>query len=287
MTAPTALREGDVRSLLPRDLPRAGSELLVALDIDGTLIDHDQYMTPAVRETVGALRDTGTHVVLSTGRSMSATLPILEALDLHHGWAVCSNGAVCLRLDPELDGGYEISDVVTFDPEPALRLLRAELPEGLFAVEDVGKGYKVSSPFPLGELSGEVKVVDFEELCAAPASRVTLRAPHLSADDFHALVDRVGLHGVSYAVGWTAWLDLAPDGVSKASALEMLRERVRLAPGASVAAGDGRNDIQMLEWAGFSVAMGGADEVTRAAADLVTAGVEDDGLVPVLRALLR
>lgn len=281
------LTAGSVRDHLPAGFPAAGPELLVALDIDGTLIDHEQHMTTAVRETVGALRDSGTHVVLSTGRSVSAVLPILAELRLPHGWAVCSNGAVCLRLDPALEGGYEISDVVTFDPEPALRLLREELPEGLFAVEDLGRGFKVSSPFPLGELSGEVTVVDFEELCAAPASRVTMRAPHLSAEDFHALVERVGLHGVSYAVGWTAWLDLAPDGVSKASALDTLRERTGVAPGATVAVGDGRNDIEMLGWAGLGVAMGGADDVTRAAADLVTGSVHDDGVVPVLQALLR
>ena len=58
------------------------------------------------------------------------------------------------------------------------------------------------------------------------------------------------------------------------------------AAGASVAAGDGRNDIEMLQWAGFSAAMGGADDVTRAAADMVTTSVDDDGVVPVLRALL-
>lgn len=276
-----------VRDHLPATVPVAGPDLLVALDIDGTLIDHEQRMTTAVREAVGALRDSGTQVVLSTGRSVSAVVPILEELDLHHGWAVCSNGAVCLRLDPALDSGYEISDVVTFDPEPALRLLRAELPDGLFAVEDLGRGFKVTSPFPFGELSGEVTVVDFEELLAAPASRVTIRAPHLSAEDFHALVERVGLHGVSYAVGWTAWLDLAPEGVSKASALDMLRERTGVAAGATVAVGDGRNDIEMLGWAGLGVAMGGADDVTRAAADLVTGPVEEDGVVPVLEALLR
>ncbi len=276
-----------VREHLPAAFPAAGPDLLVALDIDGTLVDHDQRMTTAVRETVGAVRDSGARVVLSTGRSVSAVLPILAELDLRHGWAVCSNGAVCLRLDPELEDGYEISDVVTFDPEPTLRLLRDELPDGLFAVEDLGRGYKVTSPFPFGELSGEVTVVDFEELCSAPASRVTLRAPHLSADDFHALVDRVGLHGVSYAVGWTAWLDIAPDGVTKASALDMLRERTGVAREATVAVGDGRNDVEMLRWAALGVAMGGADDVTQAAADLVTGSVHDDGVVPVLQALLH
>jgi len=275
-----------VRDHLPPTFPAAGPDLLVALDIDGTLVDHEQRMTTAVRETVAELRDSGAQVVLATGRSVSAVLPVLAELGLGHGWAVCSNGAVCLRLDPQLPGGYEISDVVTFDPEPTLRLLREELPDGLFAVEDLGKGFKVSSPFPFGELSGEVTVVDFEELCSAPASRVTLRAPHLSADDFHALVDRVGLHGVSYAVGWTAWLDIAPEGVTKASALEMLRERVGIARDATVAVGDGRNDIEMLQWAALGVAMEWADEDTRAVADLVTGSVHEDGVVPVLRALL-
>ncbi|HLV03631.1 HAD family hydrolase [uncultured Georgenia sp.] len=275
-----------VRDHLPPAFPAAGPELMVALDIDGTLVDHEQRMTTAVREAVAELRDSGTQVVLATGRSVSAVLPVLEELGIRHGWAVCSNGAVCLRLDPALPHGYEISDVVTFDPEPTLRLLREELPDGLFAVEDLGKGFKVSSPFPFGELSGEVTVVDFEELCSAPASRVTIRAPHLSADDFHALVDRVGLHGVSYAVGWTAWLDIAPEGVTKASALEMLRERTRTARAATVAVGDGRNDIEMLRWAALGVAMEWADEETRAAADLVTGSVHDDGVVPVLHALL-
>ncbi|MDD9205370.1 HAD family hydrolase, partial [Georgenia sp. 10Sc9-8] len=176
--------------------------------------------------------------------------------------------------------------VVTFDPEPTLRLLRDELPDGRFAVEDLGKGFKVDEPFPMGELAGEVTVVGFEELCAAPATRVTLRAPHLGAEDFHRLVDRVGLHGVSYAVGWTAWLDIAPEGVTKASALEMLRERLQLAPGATVALGDGTNDVEMLQWAAHGVAMGSAVDPVRAAADAVTDGVEHDGAAVVLRALL-
>lgn len=264
-----------------------GPELLVALDIDGTILGHDGSLRAVVRETIAELAGTGTHIVLATGRSLPAVTPILEELGLSTGWAVCSNGAVTLRLEPEVDDGYEIFDLVTFDPEPTLRLLRSHLPEGLFAVEDLGRGFKVTAPFPLGELGGDVTVVDFEELCTSPASRVTLRAPDLSSADFHDLVDRSGLLGVSYAVGWTAWLDITPDGVSKASALETVRQRLGVPEGATLAAGDGRNDIEMLTWAGVGVAMGGADADTRAAADLHTGPVEEDGLVPVLAAVLR
>lgn len=269
---------------LPQQLP-GGGDLLVALDIDGTLLGHDGSLSPGVRDAVAQVADSGAHVVLSTGRSVVAVTPVLEQLGLAHGWAVCSNGAVTVRLDPGFDHGYELAEVITFDPEPPLRTLRTHLPDGLFAVEDLGQGFKVSAPFPDGELLGSVQVVDFEDLCAAPASRVTLRAPDLDADDFHDLVGRTGLHGVSYAVGWTAWLDINPEGVSKASALEQVRSHLGVAAGASVAAGDGRNDIEMLGWAGFGVAMGGADAETLAAADVTTAGVQADGVVPVLQAI--
>ncbi|UNX55146.1 HAD hydrolase family protein [Georgenia sp. TF02-10] len=284
---PLAARAARWREALPPTLPAAGADLLVALDIDGTLLTHDGELRPAVAEAVADLRDTGTRVVLATGRSLQAVTPVAAALGLTHGWAVCSNGAVVIRLDPGLAEGHEITDVVTFDPGPTLRLLREEVPSGLFAVEDLGRGFKVTSPFPMGELTGEVEVVDFEELAAAPATRVTLRAPELSSADFHDLVQRVGLHGVGYAVGWTAWLDISPEGVSKASALEMLRGRMDVRPAATVAVGDGSNDLEMLAWAAHGVAMGDAGPQVVAAADVVTDRVGQDGAAVVLRALLE
>ncbi|GAA4427981.1 HAD family hydrolase [Georgenia halophila] len=272
------------RARVPASVPPAGPELMVALDIDGTLITHDGDLSAAVRAAVGDLKAAGACLVLATGRSIQATVPIARELGLTDTLAVCSNGAVCLRLDP--DGDFEITDVVTFDPGPAVRLLREELPEGLFAVEDLGRGFKVTAPFPMGELTGEVEVVSFEELLAAPATRVTLRAPDLDSSDFKDLVERVGLHGVGYAVGWSAWLDISPEGVSKASALDMLRGRLDIAQDATVALGDGGNDVEMLAWATHGVAMGDAGPDVAAAADAVTASVHEDGAAVVLRALL-
>ena len=284
--APLAERATRWRRRLPAGLPAAGPDLLVALDIDGTLLTHDGELAEEVTSAVADLDASGARVVLSTGRSLQAVTPVAAQLGLTSGWAVCSNGAVVIRLDPDLEDGHEITDVVTFDPGPTLRLLREELPDGLFAVEDLGRGFKVTAPFPMGELTGDVEVVDFEDLLHAPATRVTLRAPHLASADFHALVQRVGLHGVSYAVGWTAWLDISPDGVSKASALETLRGRLDVADGATVAVGDGSNDLEMLGWAAHGVAMGNAGPDVVAAADAVTDAVGDHGAAVVLRALL-
>ena len=263
---------------------RSGPQTLVALDIDGTILGHDGSLSQAMIDAVHALIDEGTHVVLSTGRSIPAVTPIIDALGLPPGWAICSNGAVTIRYESADD--YEIEDVVTFDPGPTLRKMREHAPDALFAVEDVGTGFKLSHEFPMGELSGEHIIVPFEELCDTAASRVTVRDPQKSAADFHELVRRSGLHGVSYAVGWTAWLDISPEGVSKASALDVVRQRLRVDPQATLAAGDGHNDIEMLGWAEYGIAMGDADDTTRAAADYVTGPVREDGLVPVLRSFL-
>ena len=59
-------------------------------------------------------------------------------------------------------------------------------------------------------------------------------------------------------MGWTAWLDLAPVGVSKASGLDHVAGPLGVAPADVLAIGDGRNDIEMLQWAGRGVAMGQA-----------------------------
>jgi len=268
--------------------PSAGPSgpLLVALDLDGTTIDHVGALSGAVRDAVSDVVDAGHHLVISTGRSIVATLPIVEMLGLERGYAVCSNGAVTLVLDPERPGGYRIVDTVTFDPRPVLTMLRDVIPDALVAVEDIGVGFKVSAPFPDGELGGQQVVVDWDELVAHPATRVTLRRPDASSEEFMEQVEHAGLHGVSYAVGWTAWLDINPEGVSKGSALELVRRTLRVEPADTVAIGDQRNDIEMLHWAARGVAMGQAPHEVKDAADEVTGSVEEDGLVPVLRSLL-
>jgi HAD superfamily hydrolase (TIGR01484 family) len=261
-------------------------ERLIALDLDGTTLTRDGLMSAAVRQAVREVVEAGVHVVIATGRAIMATMPIVAHLGLQHGFAVCSNGAVTLELDPDEPDGYRILETVTFDPAPALEMLRGSWPDAVVAVEEIGVGFKVSAPFPDGELVGEVRVVPWAELTASQATRVTFRSPTGTADDFLALVERLGLHGVNYAVGFTAWLDINPEGVSKASALELVRRRLGVDPAQTTAVGDQRNDIEMLHWAAHGVAMGGAPDEVKAVANEVTLDVEEDGLVPVLKSLL-
>ncbi|WP_131103296.1 HAD family hydrolase [Ornithinimicrobium sufpigmenti] len=267
----------------------AAQPLLIALDVDGTILHHDGHLAPRVADAIRALDAVPqVTVVIATGRSLEATLPVMDALGLctHGRPAVCSNGAVTLEIDEGAADGYRLVDVVTFDPAPAIELVRREMPHALIAVEDIGAGFKVSTNFPAGELWGQEKIVPLEELAAEPVTRVTFRDPYATSEEFTRLVERIGLHGVSYAVGYSAWLDLAPEGVSKASGLELVRRSLGVQPHRTVAVGDQRNDLEMLRWAALGVAMGQAPPEVVAAADEQTASVEEDGLAITLDRVL-
>ncbi|PID55294.1 MAG: HAD family hydrolase [Micrococcales bacterium] len=258
--------------------------MLIALDVDGTLIDYDQVLSGRVATAVKEVAAAGHHVVIATGRSIAATTPIVNELGLD-GFVVTANGAVTIKMNSGSPAGYDVVEAVTFDPRPVVELLRDQLPGALFAVETEDGRHLVSAPFPDGEL-GEIDVVTFERLVAGPTSRIIVRSPDRTAEDFVRLVEHLGLHGVAFAIGWTAWLDIAPEGVSKAGALELLRRRLGVEPLRTVAIGDGRNDVDMLQWAAQGIAMANATDEAIDAADEVCPNVDDDGLAVVLEALL-
>lgn len=260
---------------------------LVGLDIDGTLMHWGGSISDAVVEAVEKVRMCRTHVVLATGRTIIGTMPVAERLGIRRGWAVCANGAVTVRLNPASPGGYDIVEKVTFDPTAALELIREEMPDAFFAVEDLGVGFRVNREFPMGELDGRQIVVEsFEELSTHEVTRVVIRKPDADVSHFDALVRQIGLSDVTYAVGYSAWLDLTPAGVSKASALESLRRQLGVYPDHTVAVGDGYNDVDMLRWAGTSAAMGNAPDEVREVAQQVLGSVDEDGILPLLESLI-
>ncbi|WP_426765142.1 HAD family hydrolase [Pseudarthrobacter sp. 1G09] len=286
LTETSVAGNDDRRNTEPNNSALNGRQLMVALDVDGTLVDHDGHMSPAVRESAQAVVEAGHEVMIATGRSLNATLPIIEKIGVERGYAVCCNGGVTLRLHPELDGGYEIIHKATFDPAPALRALRERLPSAKYALEDADGNFLSTERFQDASFGVEAIGVDFQTMLEATAVRVVVFSTENTPEEFNEAIEHIGLAGVTYSVGWTAWLDIAAAGVTKASALENLRLQLGIDPSRTVAVGDGRNDIEMLGWAGRGVAMGQAPEEVIAIADEVTHSVHDDGAAHVLRSLL-
>lgn len=260
---------------------------LIALDIDGTVLREDGVMNDAVIGAVQRVRDAGHEVTLATGRSVAMTMPILDRLGIAPEYVVCSNGAITLKRDPVAPTGYSREYVETFDPSEVLTTIRSSLEAANYAVEDETGMYRFTGFFPDGTLGAISEKVPFEELLTAHATRVVVISPGHKIEDFLSVVERMGLHKVSYNVGWTAWLDIAPDGVNKSTALERVRELLGIPRSRVMAVGDGRNDVDMLEWAsteGRGVAMGQAPDEVREAANEVTASDLDDGVAVLLGA---
>jgi hydroxymethylpyrimidine pyrophosphatase-like HAD family hydrolase len=192
-----------------------------------------------------------------------------------------------MMRDETVEGGYRREFIETFDPTEVLRTIRPHLPSGSFMVEDPTGFRRYTDGMTDWELVNAERV-EFEELAEHPATRVVVVSPQHDEEEFLAIVERMGLQRVSYSIGWTAWLDISPDGVSKATAMERVRHALDIPKARVVAVGDGRNDLELLQWAGAegrSAAMGQAPDEVKAAATEVTGPVAEDGLAALLDSL--
>ncbi|HEY4279304.1 MAG TPA: HAD-IIB family hydrolase [Conexibacter sp.] len=261
---------------------------LVALDVDGTVLHKDGSISDVVIAQVRRVEAAGHHVTLATGRSAAATVPLLERLGITPRFLVCSNGAITLRRDPAAPTGYRREWVESFDPSDVLRSIRGHLERARFAVEDELGHYRYTEPFPDATIGLDSEHVAFDQLLDRPATRVVVISPEHDNREFLAVVERMGLQRVSYAIGWTAWLDIAADGVNKARAMERVRRELAIPRERVIAVADGRNDIDLLGWAaahGRGVAMGDAPADVVEAANELTAAVHEDGVARVLASL--
>ena len=259
---------------------------LIAIDIDGTLVHDDGFLSPAVVKEVDRVRALGHEVIIATGRSAANAIPVIKEVGFSSGRGVCSNGAVTIEIEDADSRGYRPIEVITFDPSQVLQQLITTLPDAHFAVEDADGSYRFHKPFPTYALGEQNYETPLQELMNHPVSRVVVLSPEHDVDEFLGMISGVGLHSVSYAIGYTAWLDISPSGVTKASALEKQRAELGIAPHRVITIGDGRNDIAMFQWAkangGYAFAMGQAPDDVQEHASAVTAAVEADGVAQVL-----
>ena len=263
--------------------PQGWKPQLVALDVDGTLVSYADFFDPPTPPVVQAVRravQAGVHIVVATGRSLHSTTPVLDQLELTDGYAVCSNGAVVADVATRTP-----VHVVTFDATDPVKYFAEQIPDAVLAIEELGVGFRVTGEFPIGELDGQVTVVSHDELLDGPVTRLVVRWPEGDRERLRRVASASGLPSVDYAIGYTAWLDIMPEGVSKASGLATVCEKLGLGRADVMAVGDGHNDMEMLAWAGIGVAMGQAPWDVKGVADKVCESVDDDGVALLLNEL--
>ncbi|OBK81576.1 Cof-type HAD-IIB family hydrolase [Mycobacterium sp. 1164985.4] len=262
--------------------------LLIATDVDGTLLDDDEKVSPRTKAAVTAAVEAGTKFVLATGRPPRWVQPVVDALGFAP-MAVCANGAVL--YDPATDrivSAHTLSaDLLGELADIATRVI----PGAGLAVERVGRSAHdaatpqfVSSPgYEHAWLNPDNTEVSLEDLLSAPAIKLLVRkAGARSADMAAALAEHVaGIGDITYSTN-NGLIEVMPSGISKATGVADVARPLGISAEEVVTFGDMPNDVPMLEWAGLGVAMGHAHPEALEAADEVTATNNDDGVARVL-----
>jgi hydroxymethylpyrimidine pyrophosphatase-like HAD family hydrolase len=245
---------------------------LVALDIDGTIVGPDQVIPAAVRAALGRIEAAGVPIVLVTGRAWLSAQVILDDLRLPRTYCICNNGAAICTYPP-----LELVQLTTFDARPLVAALR-DNPTVVVAVEEFGVGYRTTGPFPGPYLLGAIRTVAWADLAPEPVTRLILRDPAASTDEFLAFCRDLNLDHLSYFIGIDDhWLDVASAAVDKAAALHLVADRLGIAQVDVLALGDGYNDLAFLAWAGRGVALGDAPEELQQVATAVAGRFADGG----------
>jgi Cof subfamily protein (haloacid dehalogenase superfamily) len=258
---------------------------LVATDVDGTLLNPMDEVTPRAAAVIGRLVAEGVGFVLVTGRPPRWIRPVVTQLPVAR-LAVCANGGVLYDAAED-----RIVWARTIDPATLAELaevITATLPGCRLAVEGVGETavadhFSAEPDYIHAWADGDNHTVSRSELLARPAVKMLIRDPQLPSEAMVAALAPVIGDAADLTFSHPCGLvEISPRGVTKATGLSEVADRHGLTAADVVAFGDMPNDLAMLRWAGHGVAMGNAHPDLHAVADEITAGNADDGLALVL-----
>jgi Cof subfamily protein (haloacid dehalogenase superfamily) len=277
---------------------RAGSIRLIALDLDGTLLD-SRGRVPA--GNVAALEraiEAGIEIVLATGRRFDFARPIFEQLP-RPLTLILSNGAIVKRCDGRtllrhLLPAEVARSVLAMAPEhrPSAALLFDRPREGQVVFERVDWDHPRHAPFFASNRPFISEVAPLEEALVEDPLQLMFTG---RCDEMRMLFDtlRRAPHTSRYSVALTEYrdrdfslVDVIEAGRSKGAALAEWAAARGLMRGEVMAAGDNLNDLQMLEFAGHPVVMGNAVDELRTRGWTMTAPNDHDGVAQAIDAVL-
>jgi len=259
---------------------------LVAIDVDGTLLTSRHEVTAATAAAIERVRRAGVEVVLTTSRPPRALWPILDRLALvEPAEFIASQGALTGRYS--VTGTLEVLDHQPMPVGLAHQVAAAADAAGMSVNWLAGERWLVPRLDDL--IRAESAIVgcapEVAELSAegeGPDKILLLvRAPRRDIAGMVAVPE-----GLVALASTPTHLEITRADVDKADALSRLCSRRGITPDQVVAIGDGGNDLGMLAFAGVSVAPANAHPEVLAAADLITASNDEDGVAQALARLL-
>jgi len=257
-----------------------------ACDVDRTLIAEDAVLRPRTRSAIERACAAGIHVILVTGRMFQSVRPYALEAGLNDP-VICYQGAVV--AEPRT--GRWLRHV----PIP-LQLARETI--GVLDGEGFSLNCYVDDELYVAEVTpGARRYAEFQHLelhrvgdllewlRRAPTKLVVIDDPHV-LDELEARMKSYFDGRLYISKSLPYFLEFASPDVTKATGLEFVSNRLGFTAEGTVAFGDGENDVELLEWAGYAAAVENAHHRVKAVADFVCPSVEEEGVAQVLEAYL-
>lgn len=258
----------------------------IALDLDGTLTNHDKVVTPRTRQALLKAQEQGAIIILASGRPTYGIVPVAECLELEKrgGYILSYNGGNIVNAKT----GEKLFS--QFLPDAVIPILYKYAKEKNHALLGYA-GNEIITEMPDDPYVKEesrinkmnIRKVDnlLDALEPHPTKLLMTGDP---TDMIKAEEELVEILGEKMDIFRSApfFLELVPKGIDKAQSLLRLLSKINLTPADLMAFGDGYNDLSMLKLAGVGVAMANAAPEVRADADYVTLSNEEDGVAEAL-----
>ena len=258
----------------------------IALDLDGTLTNHEKVVTPKTREALLKAAAKGAVIILASGRPTYGIEPVAECLELNQrgGYILSYNGGniVNAKTGEKLFSQFLPDEVI-----PELYAYAKEHGHALLGYA----GNEIITEMPDDQYVKEESRINkmnirkvenlFESLEPHPTKLLMTGDPTLMLKAEEELVEKLG-ERMDIFRSAPFFLELVPKGIDKAKSLTRLLTKINLTPANLIAFGDGYNDLSMLKLAGMGVAMENAAPEVRAEADYVTLSNEEDGVAAAL-----
>jgi Cof subfamily protein (haloacid dehalogenase superfamily) len=243
-------------------------------------------LRPRTLAAVRAARESGLRLLVATGRMFRSVRPYVEQMGLEDP-VICYQGAVV--AEPR-SGRFLRHEPIPV--ELAKETIATLQDEGFHVNCYVDDELHVASVTPEAEAYAHFQnlgihaVGDLVAWLAKPPTKLVAVGEPKALD---GLEDRMKAHfsGRLYiSKSLPYFLEFASPDVTKASGLAFVAEHLGFAPGETVAFGDGENDVELLEWAGYAVAVANAHERVLAVADFVCPPAAEEGVAQVLEAFI-
>lgn len=251
---------------------------LLALDLDGTTVNHDMEVSPRVLRAVQEAMARGVLVTIATGRNVPSTRPFARRFNVNAP-VICQQGGVIYDYRAET-ALLRISLPHALTCE--LLALEGQHPEWRAVMYQDDRIFVTDGEYfrDLDKLVGFAPIV-VSDLCAALDGRDADKLLFaVEPDDApRALAHLQALVGDRATVvqSHARFVEVNPLGADKGSALRWLAERLGVPREQVMAIGDQGNDATMVAWAGFGVAMANGNQATQSVADWIAPSIEEDG----------